>query len=312
MAGTNPLWAPHASTASSGSWEIEISERTVSRLLAQLSRPPSQPWRTFLANHLSALVSMDFFTVSTLTGRVLFVLVLISHARRRIVLRQRHRAPHLRVDRPAAGRSLPRGLRSPMAAARPGQHLRRSSAAADRQPRHHRGRGESAQPVAESLRGARDRLHSPRVSGPRDHPQRQASPPHASRVSRLLPSEPHASRPEQGRARRQAGVCRCRTDHRLAGGRRLASPLRSSGRVSGRRDACRDASGARRELRLLRRFRVRKPTGCASRMPFADRSGSPLMAPTTGERSFGEPHACRPDHTTGARTDPAAKGAAFG
>jgi hypothetical protein len=28
---------------------------------------------------------MDFFTVSTLTGRVLFVLVLISHDRRRIV-----------------------------------------------------------------------------------------------------------------------------------------------------------------------------------------------------------------------------------
>ena len=35
--------------------------------------------------------------------------------------------------------------------------------------------------------------------------------------------------------------------------RRLASPLRSSGRVSGRRDACRDAGGARRELCLLRR-----------------------------------------------------------
>jgi putative transposase len=64
---------------------IEISERTVSRLLAQLSRPPSQTWRTFLANHLSALVSMDFFTVPTLTGRVFFVLVLLAHDRRRIV-----------------------------------------------------------------------------------------------------------------------------------------------------------------------------------------------------------------------------------
>jgi hypothetical protein len=28
---------------------------------------------------------MDFFTVSTVTGRVLFVLVLLSHGRRRIV-----------------------------------------------------------------------------------------------------------------------------------------------------------------------------------------------------------------------------------
>jgi transposase InsO family protein len=34
---------------------------------------------------VAALVSMDFFTVPTLTGRVLFVLVLLSHQRRRIV-----------------------------------------------------------------------------------------------------------------------------------------------------------------------------------------------------------------------------------
>ena len=231
MAGANPLWGAPRIHGELRKLGIEISERTVSRLLAQLSRPPSQPWRTFLANHLSALVSMDFFTVSTLTGRVLFLLVLIAHDRRRHRARQRHRAPHRRVDRPAAGRRLPRGRRSPMAAARPGQHLRRSGASADRQPRHHRGRVESAQPVAESLRGARDRLHSPRVSRPRDHPQPPASPPHASRVSRLLPSEPHASRPEQRRPGRQAGVCRFRPDHRHGGSRRPASPLRSSGRV---------------------------------------------------------------------------------
>jgi transposase InsO family protein len=85
MAGANPLWGAPRIHGELRKLGIEISERTVSRLLAQLSRPPSQPWRTFLANHLSALVSMDFFTVSTLTGRVLFVLVLISHARRRIV-----------------------------------------------------------------------------------------------------------------------------------------------------------------------------------------------------------------------------------
>ena len=83
--GANPLWGAPRIHGELRKLGIEISERTVSRLLAQLSRPPSQPWRTFLANHLSALVSMDFFTVSTLTGRVLFVLVLMSHDRRRIV-----------------------------------------------------------------------------------------------------------------------------------------------------------------------------------------------------------------------------------
>jgi putative transposase len=63
---------------------IAVSERTVSRLLRRRRRPPSQTWRTFLTNHVTSLVSMDFFTVPTLTGRVLFVLVLLSHHRRRI------------------------------------------------------------------------------------------------------------------------------------------------------------------------------------------------------------------------------------
>src|SRR5258708_20995287 len=37
------------------------------------------------AFHVGTLVSMDFFTVPTLTGRVLFVLVLLAHQRRRII-----------------------------------------------------------------------------------------------------------------------------------------------------------------------------------------------------------------------------------
>jgi putative transposase len=85
MAAANPLWgAPriHGELCKLG---ITVSERTVSRLLRRSHRPPSQTWRTFLTNHVATLVSMDFFTVPTLTGRVLFVLVLLSHQRRRII-----------------------------------------------------------------------------------------------------------------------------------------------------------------------------------------------------------------------------------
>jgi hypothetical protein len=46
---------------------IVVSERTVSRLLRRPDHPPSQTWRTFLTNHVTSLVSMDFFTVPTLT-----------------------------------------------------------------------------------------------------------------------------------------------------------------------------------------------------------------------------------------------------
>jgi transposase InsO family protein len=48
-------------------------------------RPRSQTWRTFLTNHTAALGSIDFFTVQTITGRVLFVFVVLLHDRRRVV-----------------------------------------------------------------------------------------------------------------------------------------------------------------------------------------------------------------------------------
>ena len=48
-------------------------------------RPPSQAWRTFLKNHAKDLIASDFFTVPTATFRVLFVLVVLNHGRRRLV-----------------------------------------------------------------------------------------------------------------------------------------------------------------------------------------------------------------------------------
>jgi len=85
MAVANPLWgAPriHGELLKLG---IDISERTVSRLMPKPRKPPSQTWRAFLDNHLAELVSIDFFTVPTATFRVLFVLVVLVHHRRRVI-----------------------------------------------------------------------------------------------------------------------------------------------------------------------------------------------------------------------------------
>src|SRR4030095_523272 len=85
MATANPLWgAPriHGELLTLG---VDVSERTVSRLLQSRTRPPSQTWRTVLTNQLTAAASIDFFTVPTLTGRALFVVIVLSHVRRRIV-----------------------------------------------------------------------------------------------------------------------------------------------------------------------------------------------------------------------------------
>jgi hypothetical protein len=64
---------------------IDISERTVSRLLPKGRKLPSQTWRTFLDNHLREIVSIDFLTVPTATFRVLYVLVERAHDRRRVL-----------------------------------------------------------------------------------------------------------------------------------------------------------------------------------------------------------------------------------
>jgi hypothetical protein len=64
---------------------IEVSERTVSRLMPKRSTAPSQTWRAFLDNHVRDLVSIDFFTVPTARLRVLFVFMVLLHERRRVI-----------------------------------------------------------------------------------------------------------------------------------------------------------------------------------------------------------------------------------
>jgi transposase InsO family protein len=85
IAAANPLWGAPRIHGELGKLGIAVSERTVSRLVRRPHRPRSQTWRTFLTNHVAALGSIDFFTVPTLTGRILFVFVVLLHRRRRIV-----------------------------------------------------------------------------------------------------------------------------------------------------------------------------------------------------------------------------------
>jgi putative transposase len=66
MATANPLWGAPRIHGELRTLGIDVSERTVSRLVEPHSRPPSQTWRTFLTNHLASAASVDSFTVPTL------------------------------------------------------------------------------------------------------------------------------------------------------------------------------------------------------------------------------------------------------
>jgi Integrase core domain len=85
ISGANPLWgAPriHGELLKLG---VTVSQATVSKYMLRRRRPPSQAWRTFLKNHTKDVIALDFFTVPTATFRVLFVLVMLTHCRRRLV-----------------------------------------------------------------------------------------------------------------------------------------------------------------------------------------------------------------------------------
>jgi putative transposase len=82
---TNPLWgAPriHGELLKLG---IDLAQSTISKYMAHPRRPPSQTWKTFLRNHLGETASIDFFTVPTATFRVLYVFLVLSHNRRRVI-----------------------------------------------------------------------------------------------------------------------------------------------------------------------------------------------------------------------------------
>jgi putative transposase len=81
----NPLWGAPRIHGELRTLGIEVSQATVAKYIGRRGGQPSQSWRTFPINHVSQLASIDFFTVPTATLRVLFVFVVLSHDRRRIV-----------------------------------------------------------------------------------------------------------------------------------------------------------------------------------------------------------------------------------
>ena len=85
MCRANPLWGAPRIHGELQKLGIEVSEATVSKYMIKRRGPPSQTWRTLLENHGQEIIALDFFTVPTATLRILFVLIILSHDRRRIL-----------------------------------------------------------------------------------------------------------------------------------------------------------------------------------------------------------------------------------
>jgi putative transposase len=87
MVAENPSWgAPriHGELLMLG---FDVSEGTISRWMRRAQRDPERAkrWLAFLRNHREAIAAMDFFTVPTITFKMLYCFFIISHGRRCIL-----------------------------------------------------------------------------------------------------------------------------------------------------------------------------------------------------------------------------------
>ena len=86
MSHENPLWGAERIRGELRTLGIEVSTHSIRRSRWRgPQRPPSQTWRTFLANPAHAIWVADLLTVPTLTFRTLYVLCFIGHGRRQLL-----------------------------------------------------------------------------------------------------------------------------------------------------------------------------------------------------------------------------------
>ena len=85
MSSANPLWgAPriHGELLKLG---VEVSQATVAKYMWRRGGKPSPSWRDFLRNEIAGFAAIDMFVVASTSFRLLFVMIILLHERRKIV-----------------------------------------------------------------------------------------------------------------------------------------------------------------------------------------------------------------------------------
>ena len=85
MCRENPTWGAPRIQSELALLGHNVAESTVNKYMFRQPKPPSQNWRNFLQNHVSQFAAIVFFTVPTITFRILYVFLVLRHDRRRVV-----------------------------------------------------------------------------------------------------------------------------------------------------------------------------------------------------------------------------------
>jgi transposase InsO family protein len=86
MNAANPLWGAPRSHGELLKLGFEVSQATVAKyMVRRRGGMPSQNWRSFLRNHAQGIAAIDTFVVVSTSFRLLYVMIILTHDRRKIV-----------------------------------------------------------------------------------------------------------------------------------------------------------------------------------------------------------------------------------
>ena len=68
-----------------GKLGVKVANSTVDKYRVRSGKAPSPTWKAFLKNHMKDLVSINFLIVPSLRFKLLYVVIILAHSRRRVL-----------------------------------------------------------------------------------------------------------------------------------------------------------------------------------------------------------------------------------
>ncbi len=81
----NPLWGSPRIRDELALLGLKVAKSTVEKYMIKVGTPRSHTWRTFIDFHINDIAAVDFFTVPTITFRILYCFVVLCLDRRCVV-----------------------------------------------------------------------------------------------------------------------------------------------------------------------------------------------------------------------------------
>jgi hypothetical protein len=86
VSGANLLWGTPRMVGELRKLGINVAKSTVDKYRVRPRKPSSPTWKAFLKNHATDMVSIDSLVVPTIQFKLLLVLVVLVHGRRKVIL----------------------------------------------------------------------------------------------------------------------------------------------------------------------------------------------------------------------------------